>query len=478
MKRVWSFFACHDDAAREAVALIENPGVRILDASTAHRTAPGWVYGFPELENGLRQQIALAARVSNPGCYPTGFLALVRPLVRAGLLPVDFPITVNAVSGYSGGGKAMIAEFEDTQSSAYVETVVRTYALSLAHKHAREMHVHSGLEHPPVFAPSVGRFYRGMLVEVPLQLWALPKKPVVADLHGVLSDAYHGESLIEVASLDEALEMKTLDAELLKHTNGMKLYVFGNDKTHQARLVALLDNLGKGASGAAVQNLNLMLGFPKPRVLSDMYRPRAYSIDDPDVLHEMVRTRRFATIAAAVDGAVQFAYAPVVLDAQESSPGRIRFHLARLNPLADMDDAPIRLSFLGPDAYISPDWYETHALVPTWNYVAVEASGTARPLNDAGLMQLLVDLSAEEERRLAPKTPWTLAKLPDERIAMLLNAIRGFEVVLTSLEGKFKLSQDKNEADLSGAITGLEARGDTASLAVAAAMRRAAQSRS
>jgi N-acetyl-gamma-glutamyl-phosphate reductase len=252
-----------DDAAREAVALIENPGVRILDASTAHRTAPGWVYGFPELENGQRQQIGLAARVSNPGCYPTGFLALVRPLVRAGLLPVDFPITVNAVSGYSGGGKAMIAEFEDTQSSAYVETVVRTYALSLAHKHAREMHVHSGLEHPPVFAPSVGRFYRGMLVEVPLQLWALPKKPVVADLQAVLSDAYHGEKLVEVAALEESLEFNTLDAELLKHTNGMKLFVFGNDKTHHARLVAVLDNLGKGASGAAVQNLNLMLGFPE-----------------------------------------------------------------------------------------------------------------------------------------------------------------------------------------------------------------------
>jgi N-acetyl-gamma-glutamyl-phosphate reductase len=252
-----------DDAAREAAALIENPGVRVLDASTAHRTAPGWVYGFPELEIGRRRQIGLAARVSNPGCYPTGFLALVRPLVRAGLLPPDFPVTVNAVSGYSGGGKAMIAEFEDTQSSAYVETVVRTYALSLAHKHMTEMHVHSGLARPPVFAPSVGRFYRGMLVEVPLQLWALPKKPGVADLHGVLSDAYHGESLIEVASLDEALEMKTLDAEMLKHTNGMKLFVFGNDKTHQARLVAVLDNLGKGASGAAVQNLNLMLGFPE-----------------------------------------------------------------------------------------------------------------------------------------------------------------------------------------------------------------------
>jgi N-acetyl-gamma-glutamyl-phosphate reductase len=250
-----------DDAAREAVSLVENPAARILDASSAHRAAPGWVYGLPELDAGQRQRIAMAPRVSNPGCYPTGFLALVRPLVRAGLLPADFPVTVNAVSGYSGGGKAMIAEFEDTQSAAYVETAVRTYALSLAHKHVKEMHVHSGLEHPPVFAPSVGRFYRGMLVEVPLQLWALPKTPVVADLHTVLSDAYRGEPLIEVAGLEEALQLNTLDAELLKHTNGMKLFVFGNDKTHQARLVAVFDNLGKGASGAAVQNLNLMLGL-------------------------------------------------------------------------------------------------------------------------------------------------------------------------------------------------------------------------
>jgi transcriptional regulator len=208
-----------------------------------------------------------------------------------------------------------------------------------------------------------------------------------------------------------------------------------------------------------------------------MYRPRAYSIDDPDVLHEVVRTRRFATVAAVVDGAVQFAYAPVVLDAEPSTPARIRFHLARLNPLADMDDASVRLSFLGPDAYISPDWYETHALVPTWNYVAVEAAGVARRLHEPGLRQLLVDLSAEEERRLAPKAPWTMAKLPAERVVMLLSVIRGFEVRLDSLEGKFKLSQDKNEVDLAGAIAGLEARGDPASLAVAAAMRRAAPSR-
>jgi len=250
-----------DDAAREAVALIENPDVRVIDASTAHRTAPGWVYGFPEMEPGQREKIASAKRVTNPGCYPTGFLALVRPLTRAGIIPADFPLTVNAVSGYSGGGKAMIEEFEKEDSPAFVETVVRSYALTLSHKHVPEMQMHAKLAHPPVFSPSVGRFYRGMLVDVPLQLWALPGKPTAAALHAVLQDAYKGQKLVDVAGLEEP--PKSLDAEALKDTNGMKLFVFGNDKTGQARLIALLDNLGKGASGAAVQNLNLMLGLPE-----------------------------------------------------------------------------------------------------------------------------------------------------------------------------------------------------------------------
>jgi N-acetyl-gamma-glutamyl-phosphate reductase len=271
-----------DEAAIEAVSLIENEAVRVIDASTAHRTAPGWVYGFPELDPGQRARIAGAARVSNPGCYPTGFLALVRPLVRAGIVPPDFPLTVNAVSGYSGGGKAMIEEFEDKSSPRHVDTVVRTYGLTLSHKHAPEMRVHAGLAHPPVFSPYVGRFYRGMIVEVPLQLWALPRKPVVFDIFGVIADTYRGEKLIEVAGLDH-LDMRerakriahvpaafaadampqSIDAEMLKLTNGMKLYVLGNDKTQQARLVAVLDNLGKGAGGAAVQNLNIMLGLPE-----------------------------------------------------------------------------------------------------------------------------------------------------------------------------------------------------------------------
>jgi N-acetyl-gamma-glutamyl-phosphate reductase len=253
-----------DEAAKDAVGLIENNAVRVIDASSAHRVAPGWVYGFPEMEPGQRAKIAAASRVSNPGCYPTGFLALVRPLVRAGIVPPDFPLTVNAVSGYSGGGKSMIEEFEAKDSPRYVETAVRSYALTLAHKHVPEMRVHSGLAHAPVFSPHVGRYYRGMIVDVPLALWALPGKPIVVDLYIALAKAYRGEKLVEVAKMEDGIViMQNLDAELLKLTNGMKLFVFGNDKVQQARLVAVLDNLGKGASGAAVQNLNIMLGIPE-----------------------------------------------------------------------------------------------------------------------------------------------------------------------------------------------------------------------
>ena len=252
-----------DDAAREAVSMIENPNVRVIDASTAHRVADGWTYGFAEMDAGQRAKIAAAKRVSNPGCYPTGFIALVRPLVEAGIVPADFPLTVNAVSGYSGGGKAMIEEFEKADSPSFVETAVRTYALTLEHKHVPEMQVHSRLAHPPVFAPSVGRYYRGMLVEVPLQLWALPSKPMVADLQDTLDKAYDQAALVKVASPAESAALKTVDAELVKDRNDMKLFVFGNGKAQQARLVAVLDNLGKGAGGAAVQNLNIMLGLPE-----------------------------------------------------------------------------------------------------------------------------------------------------------------------------------------------------------------------
>jgi N-acetyl-gamma-glutamyl-phosphate reductase len=250
-----------DDAAREAVALIDNPHTRVIDASTAHRVANGWTYGFAELEPGQYQRIAAAKRVSNPGCWATGFLALARPLVREGLVPADFPLTVHGISGYSGGGKSMIEEFEKKDSPVHVETVQRGYALGLSHKHIPEMTRHAGLAHPPLFAPSVARFYRGMLVELPLQLWALPKKPSLRNLHDALAAAYPTQALVEVVSLEEAAALKTLDAEMLAGSNRMKLFVFGRDD--QARLVAAFDNLGKGAGGAAVQNLNIMLGFPE-----------------------------------------------------------------------------------------------------------------------------------------------------------------------------------------------------------------------
>lgn len=250
-----------DEAAREAVSLIDNPAVRVIDASTAHRVAEGWIYGFAELEPGQSEAIAKAKRVANGGCWATGFLALVRPLVRAGILPADFPVSAHGVSGYSGGGKAMIEEFEKKDSPAYVETVSRLYALGLGHKHLPEMARHAGLSHPPLFSPSVGRFYRGMLVEVPLPLWALPRKTGLADIQAAYEEAYRGRPLVEVASRAEAAAMKSLDAELLAGSNKMKLFVFGGED--QARLVAALDNLGKGAGGMAIQCLNLMLGLPE-----------------------------------------------------------------------------------------------------------------------------------------------------------------------------------------------------------------------
>jgi N-acetyl-gamma-glutamyl-phosphate reductase len=252
-----------DEAAREAVALIDNPAVRVIDASTAHRVAPGWVYGFAELEADGAARIAAAKRVSNPGCWPTGFLAIIRPLVRAGILPPDYPLTVHGVTGYSGGGKSMIEEFEKADAPHYVETVQRSYALDLAHKHIPEMTRHGGLGRAPLFSPNVARFYRGMLVEVPLQLWSLPGAPKAVDLHAALAAAYAGKALVSVAGLGEAAGLKVLDAEILSGTNRLKLFVFANEEAGQARVVAAFDNLGKGAGGAAVQNMNLMLGLPE-----------------------------------------------------------------------------------------------------------------------------------------------------------------------------------------------------------------------
>jgi len=250
-----------DDAAREAVSLVESNSVRVIDASTAHRTAPGWDYGFPEISISQRAAIAGSHRISNPGCWPTGFIALVRPLVEAGILPKDERLTVHGVSGYSGGGKSMIAEFEDESGDAYTDVPFRLYGLTLAHKHLPEMQVYTGLERSPVFSPAVGRYRKGMLVEVPLDLAALPGGPTAADVQACLASAYENEPFVQVASPDEAAAIGTLSPGGLNDTNRMRLHVFGGAASGQARLVALLDNLGKGASGAAVQNLNLALGL-------------------------------------------------------------------------------------------------------------------------------------------------------------------------------------------------------------------------
>ncbi len=260
-----------DEAAKEATKLVFNAHTVIIDASTAHRVDPHWVYGFPEMVDGHRVLIHRSKRISNPGCYPTGFIGLTAPLVREGLIPADFPITVNAVSGYTGGGKGLIEEFSNA-SPEDTHDAFRAYGFTLMHKHVPEMQKYAGLAHPPVFAPSVGRYAQGMLVEVPLQLWALPGNPSPKQLREALSDFYRGEKFVSVASDDECASLQKqragaggyvdeLDPEALNNTNDMKLFVFGNEATQQARLVALLDNLGKGASGAAVQNLNIALGL-------------------------------------------------------------------------------------------------------------------------------------------------------------------------------------------------------------------------
>lgn len=246
-----------DEAARDAVAMIRADKVRVIDASTAHRVAPDWVYGFAELEPGQMAAIAEAPRVSNPGCYPTGFLALVRPLVRAGLVPVDHIFAVNAVSGYSGGGKSMIAEFEDENAPGFTATAFRNYGLSLDHKHVPEMQKHARIEHPPIFQPAVVRTYRGMVVEVPLPLQTFTRRPSLEAIENALRDAYKDSTLVRVLPGD----VSTVSIEEDAGTDRLSVRVFGNAERGQARLVATLDNLGKGAAGAAVQNLNIMAGL-------------------------------------------------------------------------------------------------------------------------------------------------------------------------------------------------------------------------
>lgn len=244
-----------DDAAKEVAAMAREMGEaapKLLDASTAHRVDPDWVFGFPELTEGHAAKVAAAKRVANPGCYPTGAIALLRPLVDGGIIPADFPVAVNAVSGYTGGGKAMIAEFE-----AGTATPFFLYGLGLEHKHVPELQLYSGLSRRPIFVPSVGDFAQGMLVSVPLHLDELPGKPAPADVEAALAARYARSGWVRVVPADPAAR---LGPEELNGSNALELRVFGNARHGQAVLVARLDNLGKGASGAAVQNLGLMLG--------------------------------------------------------------------------------------------------------------------------------------------------------------------------------------------------------------------------
>ena len=259
-----SILCLPDDAARAAVALIENEGARVIDASTAHRTAAGWTYGFPEHDAVRPAQIAASKRVSNPGCYACAAVAMLHPLIEQGLLPADQPVTINAVSGYSGGGKKMIASYEDPASPDATESNYGLYGLDLEHKHVPEIEMHGSLSRRPLFVPSVGRFAQGMIVSLPLQLWSLPGAPKARQVHAALAEHYAGKRGVSVAPVEEsALLRDHLDAEMLNGTNGLTLHVFANEAREQAVVCAVLDNLGKGAAGQAVQNLNLMLGLPE-----------------------------------------------------------------------------------------------------------------------------------------------------------------------------------------------------------------------
>ncbi|MDF1587233.1 N-acetyl-gamma-glutamyl-phosphate reductase [Marinimicrococcus flavescens] len=246
-----------DDAAREAVAMVDamgEAGPKVLDASTAHRVAPGWAYGFPELSAEQAAAVASSRRVANPGCYPTGAVALLRPLVDAGLMPADYPVAIHAVSGYSGGGRQMIETFESGKAAAF-----ELYGLSLEHKHIPETQLYAGLERRPIFVPSVGSFRQGMLVTVGLHLDLLPGKPSARDLEAALEARYRGCELVRVVPC--AGDGGKIEPEALNGTDRLELRVFANEERGHALLVARLDNLGKGASGAAVQNIGLMLGL-------------------------------------------------------------------------------------------------------------------------------------------------------------------------------------------------------------------------
>lgn len=246
-----------DDAARTAVAAIENPAVRVIDASSAHRTTPGWVYGLPELDEQQAERIARAKRVSNPGCYPTGAIALLRPLVKAGLLPADYPLSIHAISGYSGGGRAAVERHETP--GAEHPPILQVYGLELAHKHVPEIQLHAGLSARPMFLPGYAAYRQGIVLSIPLQLRLLPGQPRAEQLQACLEHHYQGARHVQVMPLHQQGPATPLDPQALNDSNDLRLALYANPEHGQVLLTAVFDNLGKGASGAAVQNLDLML---------------------------------------------------------------------------------------------------------------------------------------------------------------------------------------------------------------------------
>jgi N-acetyl-gamma-glutamyl-phosphate reductase len=252
-----------DDAAREAVALVRRPGVRVIDASSAHRTAPGWVYGLPELEPAQAARVAAAARVSNPGCYPTGALLLLRPLVEAGLVPADHPLAIHAISGYSGQGRAGLEAHEGAAAAS--APPLQVYGLGLQHKHVPEIQQHAGLVHAPAFVPAYGHYRQGIVLTIALHQRLLPAGVAAAHLHAALAVRYAGQPCIALQPLGGDVDAQRLDPRALNGSNRIRLAVFGQERTGQVLLAAVFDNLGKGAAGAAVQNLDLMLGLSAAR---------------------------------------------------------------------------------------------------------------------------------------------------------------------------------------------------------------------
>lgn len=247
-----------DDAARDAVAMVKNPHVRVIDASSAHRLTPGWTYGFPEMSADQPARISAAKRITNPGCYPTGAIGLLLPLVNAGLLPANYPLSIHAVSGYSGGGRAAIDLFEGETASA--APAFQVYGLGLKHKHVPEIARYAGLSVPPVFMPAYGAYRQGIVLSVPLQQRLLAKNASASAIHACLAQHYADSKQVRVLAQTAAGDAERINPERLNGTNDMELSVFSNPENGQILLTAVFDNLGKGASGAAVQNLNLLIG--------------------------------------------------------------------------------------------------------------------------------------------------------------------------------------------------------------------------